>query len=127
MPRTSNKKKKLHVKKGDTVMLTKVITGAQALNADRPKGYTGKVLRVFPVTERIIIEGVNLRIRHMKPSQAYPQGGRVEREMPIHISNVMPLDSDGNPTRIGRKAIEDEFGKKRWVRYAKTTEEELDT
>ena len=58
---------------------------------------------------------------------AYPQGGRIEREMPIHASNVMPLDSKGTPTRIGRKRIADtETGRGRWVRFAKTTGEELD-
>jgi large subunit ribosomal protein L24 len=53
----------------------------------------------------VIIEGVNLRIRHTRPNQTHPQGGRIEREMPIHASNVMPLDTDGNPTRVGRKRI----------------------
>ncbi len=108
---------KLHVKKGDVV---RVVAGNE-------KGKEGKILRVFPARDRVIVEGVNMRIRHMKPSQAYPQGGRVEREMPIHVSNVMPLDRKGVPTRVGRKAIEDsETGKTRWVRYAKTTGEELD-
>jgi large subunit ribosomal protein L24 len=51
----------------------------------------------------------------------------VEREAPIHVSNVMPLDENGETTRVGRKKIEDpETGKSRWVRYAKTTGEELD-
>jgi large subunit ribosomal protein L24 len=75
----------------------------------------------------VIIEGVNLRIRHTKPNKTHPQGGRIEREMPIHASNVMPLDTDGNPTRIGRKRIEDpETGRGRWIRFAKTTGQELD-
>ncbi len=117
MPRTSNKQKKLHVKKGDMV---RVIAG-------NDKGSEGKVLKVFPKKERIIIEGVNVRVRHQKPNQMYPNGGRVEREMAIHISNVQPLDTNGNPTRIGRKRIEDaETGQGRWIRYAKTTGEELD-
>ena len=127
MSRTKNKKKKLHIKKGDTVQLTKMITATDSLRSDRPKGYVGKILRVFPEKERVIVEGVNLRIRHTKPNQTYPQGGRIPREMPIHISNVMPVDSDGNRTRVGRKRIEDpETGKGRWIRYAKTTGEELD-
>ena len=118
MPRTKNKQKKLHVKKGDQV---RVMSG----NA---KGTEGKVLAVFPEKERIIVEGVNLRIKHTKPNQQNPQGGRVQREMPIHISNVMPLDASGEPTRIGRKRIEDaSTGKSRWVRYAKTTGDELDS
>jgi large subunit ribosomal protein L24 len=117
MPRTKNKIKKLHIKKGDRV---RVISGNH-------KGSEGKVLRVFPERERVIIEGVNLRIRHTRPNQTHPQGGRIEREMPIHASNVMPLDSDGNPTRVGRKRIEDpETGRGRWIRYAKSTGQELD-
>ena len=127
MPRTKNKQKKLHVKKGDTVALTKTITSAKELGMDRPKGFTGRVLKVYPETERLIVEGVNVRIRHTKPNQTYPQGGRIEKEMPIHVSNVLPLDGNGEPTRVGRKRVEDpETGKGRWVRYAKTTGEELD-
>ncbi len=117
MPRTSNKQKKLHVKKGDRV---RVISGNY-------KGMEGRILRVFPEKERVIIEGVNIRVRHTRPNQANPQGGRVEREMPIHASNTLPLDSKGEPTRIGRKRVQDpETGRGRWVRYAKTTGEELD-
>lgn len=109
------------------VMLTKAITATESLASDRVKGYVGKVLRVYPKTDRVIVEGVNLRIKHTKPNRVYPNGGRIPREMPIHISNVMPVDSDGNRTRVGRKRIEDaETGKGRWIRYAKTTGEELD-
>lgn len=108
-------------------MLTKAITATESLGSDRPKGYVGKVLRVYPGKERVIVEGVNLRIRHTKPNQTYPQGGRIPREMPIHVSNVMPVDASGNRTRVGRKWIQDtETGKGHWIRYAKTTEEELD-
>lgn len=121
--RTKNPQKKLHVKKGDTVMLTKAITGIQP----REKGYTARVLKVFPKTGRVLVEGVNVRLRHTKPSQAHPQGGRIEREMPIHISNVMPVDGSGRRTRVGRKRVEDpQSGKGRWVRYAKSSGEELD-
>ena len=117
MPRTTNKQKKLHVRKGDMV---RVIAG-------NDNGKEGKVLRVFPEKERVIIEGVNLRIRHTRPNQTYPQGGRIQQEAAIHASNVMPLDSNGEPTRVGRKRIEDaETGRSRWVRFAKTTGEELD-
>ncbi len=110
-------KKKLHIKKGDTV---RVISGNE-------KGKQGKVLVVYPAKERVIVEGVNMRVRHMRPSQANPQGGRVKQELSIHASNVMPIDSNGDPTRVGRKAIVDpESGKRRWVRYAVSTGEELD-
>ena len=83
MPRTKNTRKKLHVKKGDMV---RVLTGID-------KGKEGKILKVFPDKERIIVEGVNLRVRHTRPNQVYPQGGRVQREMPIHISNVQPIEN----------------------------------
>ena len=120
------KTKKRHVREGDMVALTKTITAANPRN-DRDRGYTGKVLKVFTKNDRVIVEGVNLRIRHTKPNQTYQQGGRIEREMPIHISNVQPLDSSSEPTRIGRKRVQDpDTGKGRWVRYAKTTGEELD-
>ena len=95
---------------------------------DRPKGFTGRVLKVYPDTNRVIVEGVNVRIRHTKPNQTYPQGGRIEKEMPIHISNVLPLDGNGDGSRVGRKRVEDrETGQGRWVRYAKSTGEELDS
>ena len=111
------KRAKLHVKKGDTV---RVLAGID-------RGAEGKILRVFPDRQRVIVEGVNLRVKHQKPSQEFPNGGRLEQEVAIHVSNVMPLDSNGEPTRVGRKRIEDpETGKGRWVRYAKTTGEELD-
>ncbi|MBO6576467.1 MAG: 50S ribosomal protein L24 [Rhodothermales bacterium] len=117
MARKINKQKKLHVRKGDMV---RVIAG-------NDRGKEGKVLRVFAENERVIVEGVNMRIRHTRPSQTYPQGGRIQQEAAIHISNVMPLDGNGDPTRVGRKRIEDvDSGKGRWVRYAANTGEELD-
>jgi large subunit ribosomal protein L24 len=117
MPRTTNTRKKLHVKKGDMV---RVIAG-------NDRGMEGKVLKVFPKKERVIVEGVNMRTSHQKPSQTHPQGARIEKEAPIHVSNVQPLDANGVPTRIGRKRIENPgTGKGHWVRYAKTTGEELD-
>lgn len=115
MPRKFNKQKKLHVKKGDMV---EVISGAS-------RG-RGKVLAVFPDKERVLVEGINIRIKHQKPNQQYQQGGRLEREMPVHVSNVMPLDPVSNePTRIGRKKIEED-GKTRWVRVSKLSGEVLD-
>lgn len=123
MPRTKNKQKKLHIKKGDQVMLTKAITGI----TPREKGFVARVLRVYPEKERVLVEGVNVRIRHTKPNQTYQQGGRIEQERPIHVSNVMPVDSNGDGTRVGRKRVEDpQTGKGRWVRIARTTGEELD-
>jgi len=116
MPRKFNKRKKVHVKKGDEVQ---VIAG-------NDKGKTGRLLMVMPQEERVIVEGINMRIHHDKPSQQNPRGGRIEREEPIHISNVMVIDpTTGEPTRIGRKRIEED-GKSRWVRYAKVSGEVLD-
>jgi large subunit ribosomal protein L24 len=93
--------------------------------AGNDSGKTGKVLKVFPKTSRIIIEGINLRKRHTKPNQKTPQGGILEKEAPIHVSNVMILDPTNNePTRIGSQLILDEkTGKKKIARVSKATGE----
>ncbi len=78
-----------HVRKGDTVILT----------AGSDKGRQGKVLRVIPAKDQVVVEGVNVRARHLRPSQANPRGGVVHREMPVHLSNVSPV-VDGKPTRV---------------------------
>ncbi len=82
-------------------------------------------MKVFPKTSRIIIEGINLRKRHTKPNQKSPQGGILEKEAPIHVSNVMILDPTNNePTRIGSQIILDEkTGKKKIARVSKATGE----
>ena len=77
------------------------------------KGQEGKILYVFPKKERVIIEGVNLIKRHMRPSQDNPQGGIVEKEGSIHVSNVM-LIHNGKPTRIDMRW-------KRWENDGKST------
>jgi len=89
------------------------------------KGKTGKVLKVFPKDSKVIIEGVNLRKRHTKPTQKSPQGGIVEKEAPIHVSNLMILDpKTKEPTRIGSKVIIDEkTGKKKIARVSVATGE----
>ena len=76
--KTGIKKVKLHVKKNDSVV---VISG-------NDKGKSGKILKVFPLKSRVIVEGVNIRKRHMRPTQGQPQGSIIEREFPIHASNV---------------------------------------
>lgn len=95
--------------------------------AGNSKGSTGKVLKVFPKENRVIVEGVNLRKRHTKPNQANPQGGIIEMEAPIEVSNVMLIDPKTNePTRIGSKIIiDDKTGKKKIVRVSKTSGEML--
>ena len=106
MERKSNKQPKLHVKKGDTV---KVIAG----NA---KGKTGVVLEIIASKRRVIVEGINVVTKNIKPSAASPEGGLNKTEAPIHISNVMLVDSStGDATRTGRKVVEgklERFSKK---------------
>lgn len=91
------------------------------------KGKSGKILKVFPKKNRVIIEGVNLRKRHTKASQQNPQGGIIEKESPIEASNVMILDPKSNEaTKIGKKIIIDEkTGKKRSVRISRVSGEML--
>lgn len=89
--------KKLFVKKGDLVY---VIAG-------KYKGVKGRVLEVYPKKDRVLVEGVNIVKKHTKPSAKYPNGGIIEKEAPIHISNVMLVDpATGQPTRISRKRDE---------------------
>jgi len=80
-----------HIKSGDQVI---VIAGAD-------KGKVGKVLRVLTDKDRVVVEGINRVWKHVRPSQRSPQGGRIQKDAPIHLSNVMPLDpSTGKGTRI---------------------------
>jgi large subunit ribosomal protein L24 len=86
-----------NVKRGDQVM---VITGAD-------KGKTGRVLRMLPDRDRVVVEGINRVWKHVRPSQRHPQGGRIQKDAPIHISNVMPIDpSTGRPTRVRFKVVD---------------------
>ncbi len=95
--------------------------------AGNNRGKTGKVLKVFPKQNRVIIEGVNIRKRHTKPSQANQQGGIIEKEAPVEVSNVMLLDPKKNePTKIGKKIIiDDKTGKKVSERVSKLSGEML--
>ena len=107
----------MKITKNDNVM---VISG-------NDRGKTGKVLKVFPKISRVIIEGINLRKRHTKASQNNPQGGIIEKESPINVSNVMLLDPKTNePTRLGSQIILDEkTGKKKRARISRATGEML--
>ncbi len=88
----------MRIKKGDTV---RVVSG-------NDKGKEGKVLKVFPKADRVIVEKINLIKRHQRPSQTNPQGGIVEKEAPIHASNVMLVcPSKKEPTRIGKEILSD--------------------
>lgn len=99
---------KIKIKKGDTV---RVIAGAN-------KGTEGTVMSILTSKNKAIVEGVNVVKKHAKPNAQNPQGGIIEKEAPIHISNLSLLTSDGNATRVGYR---EEDGQK--VRYAKKTNE----
>ncbi|WP_047981954.1 50S ribosomal protein L24 [Ornithinibacillus contaminans] len=102
----------MHVKKGDKVI---VISG-------KDRGKTGTILEAYPKKDRVLVEGVNMIKKHAKPSQENPQGGILNQEAPIHVSNVMPVDpKSGKPTRVGHEVRD---GKK--VRIAKSSGEALD-
>jgi large subunit ribosomal protein L24 len=110
MERKFNKQQKFHIKTGDTVL---VIAGNE-------KGKKGKVLKMLTEKDRAIVEGLNIVKKHIKPSAQNPQGGIVEKEAGIHISNLMLIDpKTGEPTRIGRKLNE----KGKLQRYSKKTKE----
>jgi len=94
----------MKIHKNDNVM---VIAG-------NDRGKSGKVLKVFPSDLKVIIEGINIRKRHTKPNQKNPQGGILEKEAPIHVSNVMLIDPKNNEaTRLGSQIILDEKTKKK--------------
>ncbi|WP_145445967.1 50S ribosomal protein L24 [Mucisphaera calidilacus] len=116
-----------HIRSGDMVIVT-AGNGSWIRNRDasgavvskqrdlRPK----KVLQVFPESDQVLVEGVNVRKKHLKPTQANPRGGVISKEMPIHISNVSPV-ADGKPTRVRFESRED--GSK--IRVAARTGEQL--
>jgi large subunit ribosomal protein L24 len=100
----------MHVRKNDKVV---VIAGKE-------KGKVGKVVRVLPEENRVLVEGLNKVKRHTKPTQQRPQGGIIEKEAPIHASNVALVAKDGKPTRVGYKT---ENGQK--IRVSRRTGEEI--
>lgn len=101
---------KIKIKTGDQVV---VIAGAD-------KGKTGEVLKVFPKTNRLIVEEVNIRKKHQKPTQE-SAGGIVEMAASIHISNVMLIDpKSGEPTKVGRRLLDGKL-----VRYSKKSGENI--
>jgi large subunit ribosomal protein L24 len=114
---TARKRRSLKIRSGDHVQ---VISG-------KDRGKSGRVLRVDLARERVIVEGLNMIKRHTRPSQVAgaqseaQMGGVIEREGPIHVSNVMLLDGKGQPTRVG---IEREDGQR--FRVARSTGARLD-
>ncbi len=105
----------MRIKKNDQVLI---------LSGDY-KGTRGKVLKVFPDRERVIVEGVNFIKRHMRPSQSMPQGGIVKKEAPLHVSNVMLIDpKSSEPTKVKYGFLDNkEKQSRRKVRYSKKTGE----
>lgn len=108
---------KLKIKKNDTV----------AVIAGNDKGKSGRVLEVYSDKMRILVEGVNIRIKASRPSQANPQGGLIHKEMPIHYSNVQLVDSEKTPTRTGIRISDKDIikGKPLKVRYAKSNGKDI--
>ena len=105
--------KKFHIKKNDTVMVS----------AGKDKGKSGKVLRLVPKKNRAIVEKLNMVKRHMRPGAQSRQGGILEKEAPIEISNLMLVCSKcTDPTRVGYKILDDN----RKVRYCKKCKEVID-
>ena len=100
--------KKIKIKTGDNV---KVITGNN-------KGSEGKVLKIVSDKNRLIVEGVNMVKKHMKPNAQNPQGGIIEKEASIHISNVSLLTSSGEPTKVGYRMDDNKK-----VRFSKKSNE----
>jgi large subunit ribosomal protein L24 len=82
------------------------------------------VLKLFPEKLKILVEGVNVRKRHTRPSQQNQKGGILSKEMPVDYSNVQIIDTDKNPTRIGIQ-FDDKGGKKEFVRIAKTNDKPI--
>lgn len=106
----------MKIRVGDTVV---VIAG-------KDKGKTGEVLQVLAKEERVIVEGVNMVTKHVKPSQADPEGGIVNKEAPIHVSNVAFYDSKSkSAVKLGYKVAVDENGKKTKVRVNKKQVQKL--
>ena len=104
---------KLHIKKGDTVIV----------NAGDDRGKQGRVVRVLVSKNKAVVEGVNVVSKSTKPSAKHPQGGIVKMEAPIHVSHLILIDpKSGKATRIGRRVNEN--GVK--VRYSKKSGEEIE-
>lgn len=95
-----------HVRKGDTVMVT----------SGDSKGAIGEIIRVITKTDQVVVKGVNVHTKHMKPTRINPQGGIITKEMPLHVSKVSPV-VDGKPVRVGFR-YEADGSKVRVARHA---------
>lgn len=126
---------KMNIKKGD---LVQVIAGRSS-DADKAaarglkpgdKGKQGRVLQVFPDTQRVLVEGVNRRTHHLRPTQAGGAGGIEQREAPIHVSNVALVDPEDNkPTKVGFRVetieLENGRSKQTRVRFSKRSGKDI--
>ena len=103
-----------HIRSGDQVVIL----------AGKDRGKTGEVIKIVPDQDRVLVEGINVVTRHQRQTSQQQPGGLVEKEAPIHISNVQLIDPHSNePTRVGRE-YDDERG--RWVRVAKKSGKVID-
>lgn len=117
----------MKIKAGDTVA---VISGKDKFSKDKKGNLvptTAKVLKVYPKTDKVLVEGVNKVKKHQKPTQQNQNGSIVEMEAPIHVSNVMLLDPKTNvPTRVGYTTVTDKKGNETKVRVTKKSKTVLD-
>jgi len=104
-------KKKLHVKKGDNVL---VIAGNY-------RGQHGRILKIIPDKQKAIVEGINMVSKHTKPNAKNTKGGIIKKESPVHISNLMLIDSSGKGVRIGH--LKNKNNKS--IRISRKSEEEI--
>lgn len=100
----------MKIRKGDRV---RVISG-------KNKGKEGEVIRTYPSKDKVLVEGANVVKKHQKQVKATMQAGIIDKDMPIHISNVMLIDADGQATRVGLR-VEEVDGKRKKVRFSKKT------
>ncbi len=108
----------MKIKKGDTVQ---VIAG-------KDKGAKGKVIQAYPDKDRVLVEGVNRIKKHTRITQnqrGAQSGGIITTEAAVHVSNVMLVDADGKPSRVGKKVVETEDGKTKRVRISRRTGKEI--
>ncbi len=103
-----------HIRAGDEVV---VLTG-------KDRGKTGEVIKVLPEEEQVVVENINVVTKHSRQTSRQDPGGIIEKEAPVHVSNVQLIDpATGEPTRVGREYDED---KEQWVRVAKKSGQRIE-
>ena len=101
----------MDIRRGDTVVLRKAVTGAKgpdgAPAGKQKRGDQATVIRVYPESRRVLLQGVRFLWKHQRPTQAAPKGARIQKEAPIHVSNVqLVCPACTKPTRVAHKRIE---------------------